>query len=176
MFHQEARSGYDAALCMYHDQALIPSKTLAFWEGVNVTLGLPIIRTSPDHGTRADDIAGTGQADMRWHDRCDPQGGVDSQRAWMTDCRRFARVIAAHGLTAEEIARTELSARSQPDAAHCARGGTTCGRDILRGWPRTRRIDARAAGGGRGQGRGRRARWAMHRGVAADCGGISGPA
>jgi 4-hydroxythreonine-4-phosphate dehydrogenase len=64
MFHAEARSRYDAALCMYHDQALIPIKTLAFWEGVNVTLGLPIVRTSPDHGT-AFDIAGTGNADPR---------------------------------------------------------------------------------------------------------------
>ncbi|HEY5347729.1 MAG TPA: 4-hydroxythreonine-4-phosphate dehydrogenase PdxA [Rhizomicrobium sp.] len=64
MFHVEARSRYDAALCMYHDQALIPIKTLAFWEGVNVTLGLPIVRTSPDHGT-AFDIAGTGKADPR---------------------------------------------------------------------------------------------------------------
>ena len=64
MFHAEARARYDAALCMYHDQALIPIKTLAFWEGVNVTLGLPIVRTSPDHGT-AFDIAGTGKADPR---------------------------------------------------------------------------------------------------------------
>lgn len=64
LFHDEARATYDAALCMYHDQALIPSKTLAFWDGVNVTLGLPIVRTSPDHGT-AFDIAGTGKADMR---------------------------------------------------------------------------------------------------------------
>jgi len=64
MFHREARNGYDAALCMYHDQALIPLKTLAFWEGVNITLGLPIVRTSPDHGT-ALDIAGRGRADPR---------------------------------------------------------------------------------------------------------------
>jgi 4-hydroxythreonine-4-phosphate dehydrogenase len=64
MFHAEARAHYDAALCMYHDQALIPLKTLAFWEGVNITLGLPIIRTSPDHGT-ALDIAGQGKADSR---------------------------------------------------------------------------------------------------------------
>lgn len=64
MFHAEARARYDAALCMYHDQALIPLKTLAFWEGVNVTLGLPIVRTSPDHGT-ALDIAGKGIADPK---------------------------------------------------------------------------------------------------------------
>ena len=64
LFHDEARKTYDAALCMYHDQALIPIKTLSFWDGVNVTLGLPIVRTSPDHGT-ALDIAGTGKADAR---------------------------------------------------------------------------------------------------------------
>ncbi|AZO12933.1 4-hydroxythreonine-4-phosphate dehydrogenase PdxA [Mesorhizobium sp. M3A.F.Ca.ET.080.04.2.1] len=61
MFHPRARALYDAALCMYHDQALIPAKTLAFDEAVNVTLGLPFIRTSPDHGT-AFDIAGKGLA------------------------------------------------------------------------------------------------------------------
>jgi 4-hydroxythreonine-4-phosphate dehydrogenase len=64
MFHEAARNRYDAALCMYHDQALIPLKTLSFWEGVNVTLGLPIVRTSPDHGTGLD-IAGRGLADTR---------------------------------------------------------------------------------------------------------------
>lgn len=61
MFHAEARARYDAALCMLHDQALIPVKTLAFDDAVNVTLGLPIVRTSPDHGT-ALDIAGKGLA------------------------------------------------------------------------------------------------------------------
>ena len=61
LFHDEARATYDAAICMYHDQALIPVKTLDFWGGVNVSLGLPIIRTSPDHGTGFD-IAGQGIA------------------------------------------------------------------------------------------------------------------
>jgi 4-hydroxythreonine-4-phosphate dehydrogenase len=61
MFHKEARATYDVAICMYHDQGLIPIKTLAFDLGVNVTLGLPFIRTSPDHGT-ALDIAGSGIA------------------------------------------------------------------------------------------------------------------
>ncbi len=61
MFHASARTGYDVAICMYHDQALIPAKALAFDEAVNVTLGLPFIRTSPDHGT-AFNIAGKGQA------------------------------------------------------------------------------------------------------------------
>ena len=62
MFHAPARAQYDAAICAYHDQALIPIKTLDFAGGVNVTLGLPFIRTSPDHGT-AFDIAGQGRAD-----------------------------------------------------------------------------------------------------------------
>ncbi len=61
LFHAQARQRYDAALCMLHDQALIPLKTLAFETGVNITLGLPIVRTSPDHGT-AFDLAGTGSA------------------------------------------------------------------------------------------------------------------
>ncbi|MBI5939112.1 MAG: 4-hydroxythreonine-4-phosphate dehydrogenase PdxA [Caulobacterales bacterium] len=61
LFHAEARATYDAALCLYHDQALIPVKMLDFWGGVNVTLGLPIVRTSPDHGTGFD-IAGRGLA------------------------------------------------------------------------------------------------------------------
>ena len=61
LFHAEARAGYDAALALYHDQGLIPIKTLHFWDAVNVTLGLPIVRTSPDHGAGFD-IAGKGVA------------------------------------------------------------------------------------------------------------------
>jgi 4-hydroxythreonine-4-phosphate dehydrogenase len=61
LFHAEARAAYDACVAMYHDQALIPLKTLAFDRGVNVTLGLPFVRTSPDHGT-AFALAGTGRA------------------------------------------------------------------------------------------------------------------
>ena len=64
MFHAAARAMYDAAICMYHDQALIPIKTLAFDDGVNVTLGLPFVRTSPDHGT-AFGIAAQGTASPR---------------------------------------------------------------------------------------------------------------
>ncbi len=62
LFHAGARTGYDAVLCMYHDQALIPLKTIDFMGGINITLGLPFVRTSPDHGT-AFDIAGSGRAD-----------------------------------------------------------------------------------------------------------------
>ena len=61
MFHDEARLRYDAAVCMYHDQALIPLKALGFWDGINVTLGLPFVRTSPDHGV-AFELAGRGVA------------------------------------------------------------------------------------------------------------------
>ncbi len=64
LFHERARDGYDAAVCMYHDQALIPVKTIDFYSSVNITLGLPFVRTSPDHGT-AFEIAGTGIADER---------------------------------------------------------------------------------------------------------------
>lgn len=64
MFNERARSRYDAAMCMYHDQALIPIKALHFDDAVNVTLGLPIVRTAPDHGT-AFDIAGQDKADPR---------------------------------------------------------------------------------------------------------------
>ena len=62
MFHAAARAGFDVAVCAYHDQALIPIKTIDFAGGVNVTLGLPFVRTSPDHGT-AFDIAGKGLSD-----------------------------------------------------------------------------------------------------------------
>ena len=85
LFHERARARYDAALCMLHDQALIPLKTLAFDSGVNITLGLPIVRTSPDHGT-AFDLAGTGAANP-------------------------ASLIAALG-TAARLAATRAAARS----------------------------------------------------------------
>jgi 4-hydroxythreonine-4-phosphate dehydrogenase len=81
MFHEAARKTYDCAICMYHDQALIPIKTIAFDDGVNVTLGLPFIRTSPDHGT-AFDIAGTGRA---------------SPSSLIAALRLAARMVAASG-------------------------------------------------------------------------------
>ncbi|GAA4014596.1 4-hydroxythreonine-4-phosphate dehydrogenase PdxA [Sphingomonas swuensis] len=84
MFHTAARARYDAALCMYHDQALIPLKALHFEEGVNLTLGLPIVRTAPDHGT-AFDIAG--------EDRADPRAMAAAIRMAASS----ARVRAAHG-------------------------------------------------------------------------------
>jgi 4-hydroxythreonine-4-phosphate dehydrogenase len=83
MFHPQARAGYDVALCMYHDQALIPAKTLAFDEAVNVTLGLPFIRTSPDHGT-AFGIAGKGLA------RPDSLIAALKLARWLADNRQTA--------------------------------------------------------------------------------------
>ena len=90
MFHAAARSRYDAAICMYHDQALIPIKTLAFDEGVNVTLGLPFIRTSPDHGT-AYDIAGQGGKPV-FADRGPTHGRTDGGGATMTSRVLFGSV------------------------------------------------------------------------------------
>ena len=81
----QARARYDAVLAMYHDQALIPLKTLAFDRGVNVTLGLPFVRTSPDHGT-AFDIAGTGKASPASLDR----GAADGRTTWRSARRRAA--------------------------------------------------------------------------------------
>lgn len=87
LFHAAARRQYDVALCMYHDQALIPLKTLAFETAVNVTLGLPFVRTSPDHGT-AFDIAALGKADPT------------SLIAALTLARRLAQTEAAHSRAA----------------------------------------------------------------------------
>jgi 4-hydroxythreonine-4-phosphate dehydrogenase len=69
MFHEEARKSYDVAVCMYHDQALIPIKTIDFYGGVNLTLGLPFIRTSPDHGT-AFELAGTRTSKPKKFNKC----------------------------------------------------------------------------------------------------------
>lgn len=88
MFHAEARAGYDVALGMYHDQVLVPLKTLDFWGGVNVTLGLPFVRTSPDHGT-ALDLAGTGRA------RCDSLIAALCLAATMVERRALAVGCAA---------------------------------------------------------------------------------
>ena len=87
LFHAEARAGYDAALCAYHDQALIPVKMLDFYGAVNVTLGLPILRTSPDHGT-ALDIAGCGVA------RPDSLIAALKLAAWMAERRQGVRAVA----------------------------------------------------------------------------------
>ncbi len=79
LFHERARKTYDAAICMYHHQALIPLKTIDFYAGVNITLGLPFVRTSPDHGT-AIEIAGTGVADERSFVAALQQAGAMAER------------------------------------------------------------------------------------------------
>jgi 4-hydroxythreonine-4-phosphate dehydrogenase len=86
MFHARARAGYDAALCLYHDQALVPLKTLHFDEGVNITLGLPIVRTSPDHGT-AFGIAG--------RDEANPGAMIAALRMAAAAAGRRAELVAA---------------------------------------------------------------------------------
>jgi len=88
MFHARARAGYDAALCLYHDQALIPIKTLHFDEGVNITLGLPFVRTSPDHGT-AFAIAGKNEAE--------PGAMIAAIRMAASACQHRAEALAAAG-------------------------------------------------------------------------------
>src|SRR3546814_16916822 len=97
MFHPRARATYDVALCCYHDQALIPIKTLHFDEGVNMTLGLPIVRTSPDHGT-AFAIAG--------QEREEP-----------------GAMIAAIQLAAREVAQRRLVLACPPAVRHGRRPG-----------------------------------------------------
>ena len=94
LFHAEARKKYDAVLCMYHDQALIPVKTLDFWGGVNITLGLPIIRTSPDHGT-ALEITG--------HDIARP----DSMLAAIKMADELAKNMAKNKETSEDQTKAE---------------------------------------------------------------------
>jgi 16S rRNA (adenine1518-N6/adenine1519-N6)-dimethyltransferase len=123
MFHEAARKTYDCALCMYHDQALIPIKTLAFDDAVNVTLGLPFIRTSPDHGT-AFDIAGTGRANpssliAALAARRAASGGgamaitARDMMSAIDDLPPLREVIRARPVGAQ-IARPEFPARPQP--------------------------------------------------------------
>ena len=128
---------------MYHDQALIPIKTIAFDDGVNVTLGLPFIRTSPDHGT-AFDIAGTGKANpasliaaLRWRLAARTASDASLMSA-IDDLPPLREIIRARPVGAQ-IARPEFSARPQPDRAHCARRGP------LEGRPSSRSVPAPAA-------------------------------
>ena len=128
MFHAAARRGYDAALAMYHDQALIPIKTLAFDHAVNVTLGLPFVRTSPDHGT-AFDIAGTGRANpaslvaaLKLAARLVARGRDGAGEMNATDApAAAARGHPAPRALGAQVARPELPARSQSHRPHRAR-------------------------------------------------------
>ena len=111
MFHPRARSEFDAAICMYHDQALIPLKTIDFDRGVNITLGLPFVRTSPDHGT-ALAIAGKGVAN--------PASMIEALCQPPTACRSAAPAETARPPLAE--------AGPRRPAARCARSSraTAC--------------------------------------------------
>ena len=150
---RRARS-YDAALAMYHDQALIPIKTLAFDHAVNVTLGLPFVRTSPDHGT-AFDIAGTGRANpASLVAALQARGAARSaptrwRAAQMSADRRPAAAARGHPAPRArraQIARPEFPARSQSHRPHRARRGPARRRHGDRGRPGPGRADARAAG------------------------------
>jgi 4-hydroxythreonine-4-phosphate dehydrogenase len=99
MFHAAARARYDAAICMYHDQALIPIKTIDFAGGVNLTLGLPFIRTSPDHGT-AYDIAGRGMADAS---------------SLIAALRAAQEMAAARGAVRADASGGSIFAKSKPE-------------------------------------------------------------
>ena len=155
---RRARASYDAALCMYHDQALIPIKTLAFDHAVNVTLGLPFVRTSPDHGT-AFDIAGTGRGDpssllaaLRLAARLAGGRADVGCRQMMRADRRPAAAARGHPPArpdGQEVARPEFPARPQSDRAHRPRRRAARRRDRGRDRPRPGRPDARAAGGRR---------------------------
>ena len=154
LFHAAARRDYDAVIAMYHDQALIPSRRSPSTRGVNVTLGLPFVRTSPDHGT-AFDIAGTGRASPQassqpcsWRRRSPRRARpARHDRAARTALARspdglppLREVIRAFGLSRQEEPRPELHPRPQPDAADCPRSPA---RSKAARWSRSAR--ARAA-------------------------------
>ena len=186
LFHERARATYDAALCMYHDQALIPIKTLAFDHAVNVTLGLPFVRTSPDHGT-AFDIAGTGSADptsliaaLRLAARL---AGATSTGA---ACRIVSgtsdslpplrEVIRQHGLVARKSLGQNFLFDLNLAVTHRPRGGTARRRHRARNRPRTGRTDARAVGARRRTRDRGRARRTRDRRLAGDRRALSEPA
>ncbi len=111
LFHAQARAGYDVALCMYHDQALIPIKTLAFDRAVNVTLGLPFVRTSPDHGTAFESPAPASPIRRAWWRRCELAARLSANSCRSCPRNRMAQiddlpplrdVIRRHGLSAKK--------------------------------------------------------------------------
>ena len=123
MFHPKARARYDVALTMYHDQGLIPVKTLAFDEGVNVTLGLPFVRTSPDHGT-AFDIAGQGGRQPGEPDRgAQARRPIDAMSLAADGLPPLARSRRRAWARTPQGARPEFPVRSQPDPEDRARRG-----------------------------------------------------
>ncbi len=137
MFHERARRRYDAVLCLYHDQALIPLKTIAFDTGVNVTLGLPFVRTSPDHGT-AFDIAGQGHRQLR-----QPGGGPAPRRRTFRPPRRLRPPRG--GRLSEMTALAALPPLRDVIARHELRAKRSLGQNFLLDLNLTAKI-ARAAG------------------------------
>ena len=153
MFHAgSARKTYDAALCMYHDQALIPIKTLAFDEGVNVTLGLPFVRTSPDHGTALRSPARARRAPtsliaaLRLADalaRSDERGL--SERDALEALPPLREVIAAHGLSARKALGQNFLLDLNLTRRIARAGGPLAGSHVVEIGPGPGRTDARAA-------------------------------
>ena len=194
LFHAEARRGYDAAIAMYHDQALIPLKTLAFDSGVNVTLGLPFVRTSPDHGT-AFAIAGTGKARPDSLHRRAEAGRRDRPAARRAQQPRTPMSISPPGGGAspdglpplrEVIRDLGLAAKKSLGqnflldlnlTRRIARAaGPLAGPHGDRGRARARRPDPRAVPGGRRARHRHRARRALPAGAGGDRRALSGPA
>ena len=157
LFHDEARATYDAVLCLYHDQALIPVKTLDFWGGVNTTLGLPVIRTSPDHGTGFD-IRRQGPGPRGQPDRGDPSGWTDGggARGTVSNARDRSpeppRIPRRPRPSGEEELRPAFPSGPQRDAQDRASGRSVRGPRRDRGRARSRRPDAGSAGKRCGQG------------------------
>ena len=144
LFHEEARGRYDAALCLYHDQALIPVKMLDFWGGVNVTLGLPIVRTSPDHGTGFD-IAGQGPGAARQPDRRPAPGRRDRRQPCPSlNRRRCATRSRPPGSRPTSASASTSFWTSTSPARSPASPATSAGDDRDRGGPGPGRPDARA--------------------------------
>ena len=141
LFHAEARRAYDAAIAMYHDQALIPLKTLAFDRGVNVTLGLPFVRTSPDHGTAFAHRRHRQGASRQLHRRA--AAGRTSSAAAARDGRAAAAGMSAHR-PGREPRRPAAAGRGDPRAWGC-RPRKSLGQNFILDLNLTRRI-ARAAG------------------------------
>ena len=173
MFHASARATYDAAICMYHDQALIPIKTLAFDSGVNVTLGLPFVRTSPDHGT-AFDIAGTGAANpasliaaLRLADAASP-AATQRSVSGIDDLPPLRDVIARTRPRARRSRSARTSCSTSTSRRDRARRRPARRTHRHRDRPRPRRADARAARRGRAARHRDRARRALPRGARGD--------
>ena len=171
-----ARARYDVALTMYHDQGLIPVKTLAFDEGVNVTLGLPFVRTSPDHGT-AFDIAGKGLANpASLIAALEARRPADAMTLAADGLPPLREVVARSRARRPQGARPEFPVRPQSDAQDRARRRAARRRRRRRGRARSRRPDPLAPRGRRREGDRDRTRRARPAGARRDRRALAGPA